>query len=285
MPRIDPRLALIWRTPTTIQIGFPEAVVTRELNEREEVLLSALRSGANLGTLRALGGMHGMSVAAVDAFVEALTPSYQADARPRVRVGLDGHGPLAEWIALALRDSCDIRAVSPGRLDREWQPELVLIVANYAVSPGRAVAWLRREIPHRTVVAHDRTVAISHLVRAGQTPCLVCAMLLTADADDSHAAMLSQLAGRPAGALDRRTGFEVGARVSRIIDDVDTAPRAYSTSEHRLDVLTGEWTLAMPQYSPRCSCRALQETEMIAALARASHSVLPTKVPTSLPHA
>lgn len=288
MPRIDPRLALVWRTPRSVQLGFPEPLVRLELSPTQETLLSVLRAGTNLSTLKAIGEMNGMSTPDVSSFLADLEPALEPTRARRLRVAIDGTGPIAEWIALALRDQSEVRAMAPGDLTREWRPELVILVANYAVSPGRAVAWLRREIPHLAVTVGDRSVTMSNVVRVGDAPCLVCALLNATDADASHTAMLAQLAGRPAGALDRRTGFEVAVRVSRLIDGFDTSLRAYSTSdwhEQVLDVTTGAWTLAEPQHSPRCSCRALPEIGTAPADVRAIHSVSSTTGRASAPRA
>lgn len=288
MPRIDHRLALVWRTPHTVQLGFPESCVRLELNPAQETLLSVLRAGTNVSTLHAIGAMNGMPAPQVEDFLAELAPALEPTRAQRLRVAIDGTGPISEWIALVLRDQSEVRAMAPGDLTRAWWPDLVILVANYAVSPGRAVAWLRREIPHLAVSVGDRSVAVSNLVRVGETPCLVCALLNATDGDDSHTAMLAQLAGRPAGALDRRTGFEVAVRVSRLIEGFDTALRAYSTSEQHeqvLDVVTGAWSLALPQHSPRCSCRALPEIGTAPAGVRAIHSVSPTTGRASAPHA
>lgn len=270
MPRIDPRLALVWRTPQTAQLGFPEPLVSLELSPAQETLLSVLRAGTNLSTLTAIGAMNGMSTADVDAFLAELTPALEPARARRLRVALDGNGPIAEWIAHVLRDQSEVRAMAPGDLNRQWLPDLVILVADYAVSPGRAVGWLRREIPHLAVTVGDRSVRVSNVVRVGDSPCLVCALLNATDADPCQTAMLAQLAGRPAGALDRRTGFEVAVRVSRLIDGDE------ETHEQVLDVATGAWTLAQPRHSPRCSCRALPEIATAPADARVIHSASPT---------
>jgi hypothetical protein len=75
MMRIDPTLSLVWRTPTSIQIGFPRAVVATEVTAIEEHLLVALRSGVNETALAGLAATLNVSRSFCDAFIDRVRPA------------------------------------------------------------------------------------------------------------------------------------------------------------------------------------------------------------------
>jgi hypothetical protein len=287
MMRIDPTLSLSWRTPTSIQIGFPRAVVTTEVTAVEEHLLVALRSGVNETALAGLAATLNVSRSFCDAFIDRVRPAVVDEAAPRLRVGIDGTGVTAEWIARVLRERCDVRAVNAASVDHErlapdrriptarrskqesetkpWRPDLVVIVGEFAISPARSGVWLRREIPHLAVVVGDRDARVGPLVRAGSGPCLVCVELSSVDADPARVAMLSQLAGKPSGGATDLVSCEIAARVARIVDGV-TGNRHIPPGEYfDMDSATGQWTSGLASHCSRCSCQALRENATAVA--------------------
>jgi len=276
MLKIDPRLALVWRTPTSIQLGLPHAVLRREVTPPEENMLAALRAGATLETMHALGAMNGVSREVVSNFIAALQPTFERARSRRLRIGIDGHGRMAEWIAFVLRHDHDVVGVAPAGTSRE-RVDVVIVCAAFAVTPARAGAWLRREIPHLVVTLGDRCVEVSHVVRAGVTPCLVCLGFNRADEDPAWVAMLSQAQGKPAGGDDLLTCLEAALRVARIVDGFDAAPGAYSTSGsgespsepgelQTFDIPSRAWRSEPVSASNRCSCLAQpgSETALVA---------------------
>lgn len=280
MLRIDPALSLIWRTPTSIQIGFPTPVVRTEISPAEEHLLVALRAGANWTSLLGLGSIHGLTPDACRAFVHRIEPAFQAPPQRRQRVGIDGHGTTAEAIARLLSNRCDVRfinaamvgperlapdrrisATKRARIERErdqWRPEVVVVVGAYAISGARSGVWLRREIPHLGVVIGDREARVGPLVRAGESPCLSCVEMTAMDVDPARLAMLAQLTGKPCGGESALVGAEVATIVARVlVDQLEPA------EVMRLDSVTGLWTAERSSTGSRCSCRALRESETV----------------------
>jgi hypothetical protein len=78
MQRIDPRLPLLWRTPSEIQLGFasPRAVLV-DLTPAEEYVVSALHSGVSDLSLRALGAQRGMSAADLSGLLRRIAPALE----------------------------------------------------------------------------------------------------------------------------------------------------------------------------------------------------------------
>jgi hypothetical protein len=278
MMRIDPRLSLVWRTPDTVQIGFPVAVVAAKLTPAQEHLLVALRAGANDSALYGLAKTRGISREDCAAFVEVLRPAFEPPHTPRVRVGVDGHGAAAEAIVRLLSSTCDVRWVNAAsvaherlspdrripsaaraRAEREgqpWRPDLVVVIATFAISQARCGVWLRREIPHLGVVIGDSVSRVGPLVHAGVGPCLSCVEMQAADADPSRAAMLSQLHGKPSGGENTLVSAELATVVTRV------ASLGLAVGEVlELDAATGLWTSESISTCLRCSCRALPRIE------------------------
>lgn len=274
MLKLDSRLTLVWRTPTSIQLGLPRAVVQCEVTPAQEYLLTALRSGTTAQTLRALGVMHGMDASAVDSFVNVMAPAFEVARPPRLRIGIDGRGAMADWIGFLLRPAHEVFGVAPGAHDNNL--DLVIIVAPFAVTPTRAGAWLRREIAHMAVVVGDSCVEVSQIVRAGETACLVCNGFNRADADSAWVGMVTQAQAKPAGGEDVLTCVEVGLRVTRIVEELLVEPvesgtgstdfdKSYQRGIETFDISTGDWSSVPALPADRCSCRAQPETEMAHA--------------------
>ncbi len=274
MVRIDPRLALVWRSPTVVQIGVPRAEVVAELTPDEEHLLAAIRSGTPRSTLTRYAVMRGISEATLDNFLRVMEPALEPDPPPaRVRIGIDGHGPLADWVAHLLGADYDVKPVNAASVAEAdntksgqpsaWRPDIVVLTGTYAITPVRAGVWLRREIPHLSVVIGDTTAEVSHVVVGEYTPCLICGMLEQADLDGSWAGILAQLHGKPSAGETVRACLEVAARVVRTIETyLRFAPDELSRlipQRARLDSRLGAWTTEEVHPSPRCACQALPE--------------------------
>mgnify|MGYP000181463093 CR=1 FL=1 len=262
MLRIDPALALVWRSPTCVQVGVPDPLVVHEITPAQEHLLVALRAGVSSIAFDAIARMQGISATECAQFLSVFRPSLQQDARLRLRVGVDGSGTAADWIAHALGEHCEVRAVFGA--PPKWHPDLVVLVDSFAISPARAGVWLSRDIPHLGVTLSDQSVRVGPLVLPGETACLMCAELARADADPAWRAILSQLHDRPAGVESRLVSMEVGTVVARWV-------QAFGRNELekgevlRLDGATGLWTADVLEPWSQCSCLALPENGTAAA--------------------
>ena len=262
MLRIDPALALVWRTPTCVQVGVPDPVVVAELTPAQEHLLVALRAGVSAVALDAIGRMQGLTAAEVAAFVDAFDACLERPAPPRLRVGIDGVGATAEWIGHLLGSFCEVRAVVSA--PPSWKPDLVVVLGAFAIAPARAGAWLSRDVPHLAVVLADRSVRVGPLVLPGRTACVTCGELARADADPSWRGILAQLHGKPAGVESALVAVEVATVVTRWVQEFVRGVGA--TGEVlMLDATTGLWTSDVTSPWPKCSCLALPENGMADA--------------------
>lgn len=211
-----------------------------------------------------------------DAFAARFEASFESRRPRRLRVGIDGVGRLAETIARLLAHEHDVRSVNAASVGHErlapdtrvhsqrrarmardgdgWRPDLVIVVAAYAITPARAGVWLRREIPHLGVIVGDRTSRVGPLVRAGEGPCLSCVEMEAVDADPARVAMLAQLVGKPCGGENALVCTELAGVVARVVaSGLDVGENL------ELDGTTGLWTTESLSTCSRCSCRALPE--------------------------
>ncbi|MET4157677.1 hypothetical protein ABIC29_001231 [Agromyces sp. PvR057] len=252
--RLDPALPLVWRTAEDLQVGAatPVAVFERA-GDVEAGLIAALRHGVSRSTLVSIGSGLGATPERVHEFVRRLAAGLvdaspnptsgaqdaasvraarparperadAAAARPRI-VGLDGSGPIADLLAANLAflghevlplapRTLDVRAPDPARAE----PDLVVIVAAWAVTPARHLPWLRRDLPHLAVVSDDAGIRVGPFVEPGRGPCLRCLDLSARDADAAWPVIAAQLAGRPAPADPPRLRFDAAALAAAAVD-------------------------------------------------------------------
>ena len=267
-PRIDPALPLVWRSPTTLQLGAAAPrVVLPEAGHVETGLIAALRSGASVETLRTIGVGLGASADHVGRLLAALAPAFvepMAVARPArsSTVVVDAHEPLANLIASAL--TILGHDVVTGVLhDAPDDVAAVVIATTWVVSPARHLPWLRRDVPHLAIVFDDSGTRIGPFVEPGEGPCLRCLDLARRDEDAAWPVIAAQLAGRPAATASARAAFEAASVAAVLVDDRVT----HGSTEFASASLTisGERPGRAPQRHPHaphpeCGCRALGGT-------------------------
>ena len=92
---------------------------------------------------------------------------------------------------------------------------LVVLVADWVVSPADHLPWLNRDVAHVPVVVSERAVTVGPFVEPGLGPCLYCVQLARTDLDPAWPAIATQLWGRAPRELDRLATAEVAAFVTR----------------------------------------------------------------------
>ena len=247
VPRIDPALPLVWRSPADLQLGATESrVVLRDAGDLETGLISALRHGASVGTLTTIGVGLGGTPERVHELLARLEPAFEpaprGEERPgagsptaarRDAVAIDAAGELGERIAADLavlghdvvdlaRDVADPAADDGGADDAASVLDAVsvaVVAADWVVRPARHLRWLRRDVPHLAVVFDDAGVRVGPLVEPGAGPCLRCLELARRDADAAWPVIAAQLAGRPAATHDARAVIEAAALAVAAVDD------------------------------------------------------------------
>jgi bacteriocin biosynthesis cyclodehydratase domain-containing protein len=287
MKRIDPRLPLLWRTPSEIQLGFasPPAVLS-DLTPAEEYVVSALHSGVSDVSLRALGTQRGMSDAQLSDLLARVAPALEPPggvALPRVAVEGSGLGAarIAHTLAdagfsmigaPALRGDTGIDTGTGGdtggdsrspRRDADAMPAIAIVVATMVLAPERCGRWLRRSVRHLPVVWLDTEVHVGPLIEPGSTACWHCIELTRCEVDEARRALVTQAAGRPAATETNRTTQEVALRVARWLDgsDVPEPGRALI-----FQVSSGRWRPMATTPHAACSCHTPRGNETAFAL-------------------
>src|SRR4051794_1844403 len=102
--RLDPRHPVVWRTPTSLQVGIdPPLVTLKDVTELQERLIAALVVGVSEPGLTMIARGDG---AVRDAVVAALGPALETAATVNARtVAIVGVGPLVDALAHALGGS------------------------------------------------------------------------------------------------------------------------------------------------------------------------------------
>jgi bacteriocin biosynthesis cyclodehydratase domain-containing protein len=248
--KLDPRYPLVWRSPSSLQLGVDPAIVTlHDVSETTERLIAALVAGVGLPGLTMLARGRLAERDELLRLVEpVLLPETSTEAA-RPIVAMTGGGRTAEAIAMALHGD-GLHVVSAGTHDR---PHLAIAVAHYVVPPEMHHHWLRRDVPHLPVVITDSATVVGPLVRPGEGPCLHCLELHHRDADAAWPAIASQLLGRSSLAESAAGASEAAAIVTRIVLGWATGADVGRASI-RLDADTGERTERTWTAHPECGC-------------------------------
>ncbi|MBH0131295.1 hypothetical protein I6E56_13105 [Salinibacterium sp. NK8237] len=264
MLRVDPRLPLVWRSPTSAQFGIdPPVVVLPRVTETQEKVLSALVAGISRSGIGMLAKSHPDECNdLLDALSRVLVATPPQP--PSARVAVLGSGVLVESIARILAASgvsVDV-ATTPDELTNP-DPDLAVIVGHFVIPPSVHSHWLRRDIPHLPVVITDSAAEIGPVVTPGITGCLLCIDLHRRDADPSWPAIATQLMGRTSLAQTPTLVAEAAGEASRMAlhrlgrigyTVFDQTP-ADATSSVRIDYATGRRDESLRFRHPECGCQ------------------------------
>lgn len=251
--RLDPRWPLVWRTPTSVQLGVdPPVVVLDPVTELEERLLAALAVGVSESGLSMIARGHdGVRASLLERIAPALEPREAAPIAPAIAiVGVRPFG--AELEALLLTRG--VRVIAPAGPER---PDLAVVVSHHVIPPDQQAYWLRRDVPHLPVVFTDRAVHVGPVVEPGAGPCLLCLELHHRDADPAWPAIASQLLGRVGTSESALTGREAAVVAARLIlTRVSSGPATQHTVV-RIDAETGARETTAVEAHPDCGCRGI----------------------------
>jgi len=245
--KLDPRYPLVWRSPDGVQLGVARPVATIEhLSEADERMLAALTEGISESGLVMIGTSAGASGLDVAALLQRVTPALETPRPLPRRVLVTGAGPTAASVARAV-------AATGHSLVRD-NPDLVVMVAHYVLSPEQHGAWLRRDIPHLAVVIADTAVEVGPIVEPGLGPCLYCALRDRTEADRAWPAIAAQLSGRSTVADDEVLAGEVAAVVARLVRTRLERGAASIHESLRLDIATGVIEATRREARADCGC-------------------------------
>lgn len=284
MIRLLPTLALVWRTPTTLQIGATTPVVTMHaITPDEERLIGFAQLGMPYETLVAAAELHDIDHASVDAFLRAIAPALDRDRKlPQRTIALDvggSSGVVAGWLRHELSSLGEVtvtrQAYGPDgkRLPRSGKsrakaaPDIAVVVDHMVRVPARASAWLRREVNTLPIVLGDNGVEVGPYVRPGVSACAECVNLHRSDELPEWRAMASQLLHQPSPLDTEDIGMDVARRVRRWLEASD---EPFVDAMLSYEPRTGRWSRRDYPPHPECGCRFPQGIE--TALARCDAS-------------
>ena len=201
--RLDPKLPVLWRTPTSLQVGLdPARVVMTDVSPLQERLLAAVVTGTTEGVLETLAGRTDFAREQVRRLLLALDPALERPT-PAVRghIAVCGTGVTGERIGTLLgSEGVRVSVVQDERAAAMVDVDLAVLVGYYVLAPWHLSFWLRRDVPHLPVVFSDTGVRIGPVLTPGSGPCLYCLELAHSDEDPAWPALATQLLGRRSAA-------------------------------------------------------------------------------------
>lgn len=254
--KLDPRLPLLWRSPTAVQLGVdPAAVRIESVTELQERMLAALVVGVSAPGLTMLSGGR---TAERDELLQLVEPALLRDSgREMSSVAVTGEGALAEAIASVLAGS-GIHVLASARAAdvADSGADVAVAVGDYVLAPELHGVWLRRDVPHLPVVLTDNAVTVGPMVEPGSGACLLCLELHRRDEDAAWPALATQLLGRRSRAASAALVAEAAAAASRAV--LDRLARGTSDPDSiRIDGASGERALRRWEAHPDCGCRGI----------------------------
>ncbi len=280
--RLDPRYPLVWRTPTSLQIGAEQPMARLDdTSTAIEHLLGAVVAGISRAALDDLAVRVGVGAAEVEEFLDGLAPALLSASqlspgsrRPSLACVVDGCGETADGIRSVLQREGIPDATDP---ESSLSPAIAVLVSTHVIDPRRYVRWLSLDIPHLAVVYTDTGVEIGPLVEPGAGPCLHCLALERTDSDPAWPTMASQLLGQRSLAEREPLISEVTARVARIVTArLADGANDLASASLRIDGFRVTGHLLAHRPHPDCGCRSLSGTENAPAAAASALSARPT---------
>lgn len=280
--RLDPRLPLVWRTPTSLQLGVePVRVTLHDVTPGEERMLAALAVGATESGLAMIGAKSGLAPHCITHFLREIEPALAVSAaaaalqpgalspgtlQPVARgVIVAGTGPTVDRLALRLDEAGfaprltgpdpEAAITSKALADATF----AVVVGHFVLDPGFHGVWLRRDLPHLPVVFGDTSVRLGPFVEPGHGPCLHCLARHRTDADPAWPAIAAQLWGRRSAAETLFLASDVATAATRLLlDRATTAANSASTvTSIVIDVESGARTIEEHARHPECACGGL----------------------------
>jgi hypothetical protein len=210
--RLSPDLPILWRTPSSVQFGSEPLVVLDEVSDGEDRLIASLAAGISDTGYAMVARSVGVAPEDADRLLAAVTPALEAPAASVTSsVAVLGDSGLARTIA-GLLDSRGLLGDPDGA-------SVVVLVADWVLSPADHMTWLNRDVVHVPVVVTERAVTVGPFVEPGLGPCLYCVQLARTDLDPAWPAIATQLWGRAPRELGRLTTAEVATFVVRRLQE------------------------------------------------------------------
>lgn len=267
MYKLNPELPLVWRTPTSFQIGVnPAVVLIDRVYPSEERFLSALQRGISDVSLGLVAEECGMSPHEAESFLASMAPALVSNLRQKhMRIALDGCGPFVDSLGLLLigmgHSVVRAGALTAGKCD------LAFVVGDYILEPHRTSDWLRREVPHVPIVFGSNQVDIGPVLGTKRSeprhsPCYHCIELHRHDRDSAWIAVASQLIGVTSPLQKPLVCAEVASMVARWVHTPESIPLE-SNQMLTLSAENGQRTTTSYSLHPDCACQALPRNVIV----------------------
>lgn len=288
---------MLWRDPTTLQIGIARPFLLENLSEDEARFVASLENSP--AAITAADARHHRSVVdALDAH-GLLVPTH-VDQGVELSACVHGAGPLGMDIAAALiRDGMEQVSMVDSQPARTEAPQTYALSLPQA-SKGAAAAWTLRERfpsarvtsarrnpsvdvvvtvgavsppiahelmvtsqPHVAVLCDEEGVTVSHVIVPGSTPCTRCDLLTTTARDPWWPRMMLQLGPERAPHVAPSVALLAAAIAARTIAQwskgTAASPWRARINARISDGMGPEFTVALPH--PECGCGAAQEDD------------------------
>jgi hypothetical protein len=254
--KLDPRYPILWRSPSSVQVGSEGVAILEEVSDGDARLLAALAAGVSESGYSMMARSAGVSSERADDILSLLSEALERPTPPLpMRAAVLGDSELGRAIAGLLAAS--------GALCDAADAGLVVLVGDGVLAPADHTPWLSRDVPHVAVLAAETSVTVGPFVEPGSGPCLYCVHLARADDDEAWPALATQLLGRPATQLDPLARTEVASFVARtVLRRLEGAPG--DGTSWRLDGRGGVSARTWARH-PDCRCAAPPGTDWAAA--------------------
>lgn len=256
--RLDPRIPIVWRTPTSVQLGIdPPVVRIDDVSEDQERLLAALSVGVSRDGLAVITRCRPDERARL---LRQVAPALLTTTRvgEPATIAVSGSDSLVSAVSGVLAGSGLRTLVAADSAElSETSPDLAVIAGHHVLAPESHGTWLRRDVPHLPLVLGDAAAVVGPLIEPGAGPCLTCLELHRTDADPAWPAMASQLLGRRSRAESAVLVTEAAAAVGRLVlDRLREGPAAVTSigTALRIDAVTGSRSVRQWHPHPRCGC-------------------------------
>lgn len=196
--RINPDIACVWTSPTTLRFGIDQAVVVlTDPPAKIERLIAALRDGMPDERYPHIAAAFGVSVVERAQLLDALAPvllpdeSAVTNVQRSLRIHLDEARGVPTGLSALITSECHT-------LSSADEAELVILTAQFSCTAERARPWLNQGVRHLPIVFGENSVSIGPLVGVGNNPCAFCLELSRVDAEPAWPAIASQCLGKRA---------------------------------------------------------------------------------------
>lgn len=256
--RIKSGRPLVWRTPSSLQVGVdPPVIRLDDIPDAASPLIYALQDGISSEGYLGLASQLRVPLAEAQRLRVTLEPSFCLPVvTPPTPVVVTGMSATTTHCAEAL-----IRLGIPARRSDNLNAkgdEVVALLADYLIDPQWPSQLGPGTTPHLPVIFSDQTIAVGPLIVPGETPCLSCREMQLREREPHWLSIGSQLWSTPSPLATSEGATVAATLIAWSIgafswNGVDRPPGHYAL----WDAPSREVTVAHLDFHPQCRCRGL----------------------------